>query len=150
MTDIFDPETRSRIMAAIRSKNTGPERALRHALHARGIRYRLHDKSLPGTPDLVFPKFSAVCMVHGCFWHRHVGCRFAATPATRTEFWKRKFQMTVIRDQRNQENLRAAGWRIATVWECSLRKHRVPIVAQNLGEWLRGTEPSFNSDSWAN
>lgn len=147
MTDVFDAETRSRIMASIRGKNTLPERMLRRALHNRGLRYRLHDKRLPGRPDLVFRQFSAVCLVHGCFWHRHAGCRYADTPATRTEFWKRKFERTVARDSRNEKALQAAGWRVATVWECALRRHRVADVAQNLEEWLRGHEPSFSSES---
>ena len=150
MTDVFDAKTRSRIMAANRGKNTGPERALRRALHRRGLRYRLHDDRLPGKPDLVFARFSAVCFVHGCFWHRHVGCRYADTPATRTEFWMRKFAMTVARDERHQKDLQAAGWRVATVWECSLRKHRVSEVAQQLDEWLQGSLANFSSDSSAN
>ena len=91
MADIVDRETRSRMMAGIRSRDTRPELLLRRAIHAHGLRYRLHDRRLPGTPDLVFRRFRAVCFVHGCFWHRHAGCPYATTPSTREEFWQAKF-----------------------------------------------------------
>ena len=94
MADIVDRATRSRMMAGIGSRNTRPELALRRAIHARGLRYRLHDRRLPGTPDLVFRRFGAVCLVHGCFWHRHADCPYATTPSTRREFWRAKFDGT--------------------------------------------------------
>ena len=132
-------------MAGIRSKETRPERVLRRALHARGIRYRLHDKRLPGRPDLVFPKYRAVCLVHGCFWHRHQGCRYSTNPATRPDFWRNKFAENVARDKRNEQALRAAGWRIATVWECSLKKEPAAQVAERLESWLRGAKAAFEA-----
>jgi DNA mismatch endonuclease (patch repair protein) len=118
MTDIVSRETRSRMMAAIGPTNTRPELRVRSYLHRAGLRFRLHVKALPGTPDLVFPKHKAVVFVHGCFWHRHGGCRFAATPATRPEFWAAKFASNVARDRRQAELLRAMGWRVLTVFEC--------------------------------
>ena len=95
MTDIVDRQTRSRMMAGIKGKNTKPELALRRALHARGFRYRLHSKNVHGRPDLVLPKHCAVVLVHGCFWHRHPGCRYATNPKTRAEFWEVKFAANV-------------------------------------------------------
>lgn len=122
MTDIVDKQTRSRMMAGIKGKDTKPELVLRRALHAGGFRYRLHSKNVPGRPDLVFPKHHAIVFVHGCFWHRHEGCRYTTTPSTRPEFWQAKFDANVIRDAAIRDQLREAGWRVATVWECSLRK----------------------------
>lgn len=145
MADIVDQATRSRMMAGIRGRNTRPEMALRQALHARGLRYRLHDRKLPGTPDLVFRRFGAVCFVHGCFWHRHAGCLYATIPATRTEFWLTKFEANVKRDRRNRQDLVLAGWRVAVVWECALRKEMRPGLVSKLEGWLRGNEPVFET-----
>jgi len=117
MADVVDAETRSRMMSGIRGKNTGPELLLRKAMHARGFRYRLHCRYLPGRPDLVFPKYQAVVFVHGCFWHRHEGCRYTTTPSTRPEFWAEKFEANVERDRRNQLALEEAGWCVAIVWD---------------------------------
>ena len=142
MTDIVDKATRSRIMAAIGSRDTLPELVLRRALHARGLRFRLHDPRLPGTPDIVFRRFRAVCLVHGCFWHRHSGCPYANSPATRAEFWQKKFDSNVERDRRNQRNLLDAGWRVAIVWECALRKDALR-TALYVDGWLRGSDRSF-------
>lgn len=121
MADIVDPEKRSRMMSAIRSKDTGPEMLVRRYLHACGLRYKLHLGRLPGKPDLVFPRYHTVLFVHGCFWHRHPGCSFAATPATRPEFWARKFAGNVARDQTNAAALKEMGWQVLTVWECETR-----------------------------
>ena len=121
MTDIVDKSTRSRMMAGIRGKGTRPEMVVRRALHALGFRYRLNVRSLPGTPDLVLPKGRVVVFVHGCYWHRHEGCRYATTPATNTEFWNSKFTANVARDARNVRDLRGAGWRVGIIWECALR-----------------------------
>ncbi|CAD7338265.1 DNA mismatch endonuclease Vsr [Sphingomonadales bacterium 56] len=136
MVDIVDAATRSRMMAGIRGKNTGPEVSLRRAMHARGFRYRLHVRSLPGRPDLVFPRYKAVVLVHGCFWHRHEGCRYATSPATRPEFWTEKFATNMARDRSNEGRLLAAGWRIAVVWECALRRS-IDEVAGQLSRWLQ-------------
>ena len=142
MTDIVRPETRSRMMARIRGKDTQPEMAIRRALHAAGFRYRLHVPSLPGRPDLVLPKYSAVCLVHGCYWHRHADCRYATTPATRPEFWKEKFRSNVERDRRQQRQLREMGWRVAVVWECALKQKKADVVVKRLIRWLHGEAPT--------
>lgn len=135
MTDIVNRETRSRMMAGIGGKNTKPELALRHALHSLGVRYRLHNRKLPGKPDLVLPKYNAVVFVHGCFWHRHPGCKYSSQPATRVEFWQDKFRGNVERDRRNQLELGNAGWRIAVVWECMI-KNSASECAQQVFQWL--------------
>lgn len=135
LVDVVDAATRSRMMAGIRGKDTKPEIQLRRALHARGFRYRLHNRKLPGRPDLVFPRHGAIVFVHGCFWHRHEGCRYATTPATRPEFWAEKFQANTSRDARSEQALLDAGWRVAVVWECSLKERPVEVVSQ-LSEWL--------------
>jgi len=125
------------MMSGIRGKNTRPELALRREMHARGFRYRLHAKDLPGLPDLSFPKYYAVVFVHGCFWHRHVDCRFTTIPSTRPEFWNDKFAKNVARDERIRDTLLKAGWRVATVWECALRKPlQLAATADRLGVWL--------------
>ncbi|ALC11653.1 DNA mismatch repair protein Vsr [Sphingopyxis sp. 113P3] len=136
MSDIVDQATRSRMMARIRGRDTKPELAMRKALHARGLRYRLHYKGLPGRPDLVFPKFQAVVFVHGCFWHRHEGCRFTTTPATRPEFWAQKFEQNVLRDHRAIANLEQSGWRTAIVWECAIKEYGGEQISDRISQWL--------------
>ena len=139
--DIVDKQTRSRMMAGIRGKDTKPELALRRALHARGFRYRLHAKHVRGRPDLVFPKHHAVVFMHGCFWHRHNGCRYTSTPSTRPEFWQAKFEANVARDATVRAALLESGWRVATVWECALRKpDKVAASAEFLSVWLMSSE----------
>lgn len=118
--DSVDKRTRSRIMASVGQKSTGPELKLRKALHRLGFRYRLNDQRLPGSPDLVFPKYHAVIFVHGCFWHRH-GCKYTTTPSTRKEFWIAKFKANIERDQRNINELKKLGWRVLIVWECEIK-----------------------------
>ena len=105
-------------MGRIRGANTKPERLVRSMLHRMGLRFRLHRKDLPGKPDIVLPKHRTVIFVHGCFWHRHRGCRFAYTPKSRVEFWTRKFEQNVERDRRACRVLRRQGWRVITIWEC--------------------------------
>ncbi|QJX04082.1 very short patch repair endonuclease [Rhizobium brockwellii] len=141
MTDIVDKQTRSRMMAGIRGKDTQPEMALRRALHVRGFRFRLHSKNVPGRPDLIFQKYRAVVFVHGCFWHRHTDCRYSTMPATRPEFWQAKFETNVVRDSTVRATLIEAGWRVATVWECALRKpDKIQATAANLSDWLLSNE----------
>lgn len=130
---------RSRMMAGIHGKNTRPELSLRLALFAEGFRYRLHVRGMAGSPDLVFPRYRAVLFVHGCFWHRHQGCRYAATPRLNAEFWRLKFDGNVRRDSRNVALLRAVGWRVGIVWECAL-KRSVPETVEAVSLWLRGQE----------
>lgn len=120
--DIVDAATRSRMMSGIRSKDTQPEMLVRKYLHSQGFRYRLHARKLPGSPDLVLPKYKVAIFVHGCFWHRHQGCRYATTPASNAERWKLKFDTNTERDARKENMLRAAGWRVIVVWECELKR----------------------------
>lgn len=121
MVDFLSPSERSERMSRIRSSNTAPEVALRRAMHALGFRFRLHSKGLPGKPDIVLPRYKTVIFVHGCFWHRHRGCKVATTPKTNTEFWVEKFDRNVVRDARTREQLERLGWRVIVVWECELR-----------------------------
>lgn len=130
MVDSLSAERRSWNMSRIRSRDTGPERALRSMLHRAGFRFRLHDRSLPGTPDIVMKKHRAAILVHGCYWHRHEGCRNATTPSTRTEFWEAKFGATVARDERNIEALADLGWTPIVVWECDLKKRPDEVMAE--------------------
>jgi DNA mismatch endonuclease, patch repair protein len=109
-------------MARIRGKDTAPERAVRSLVHGLGYRFRLHGRDLPGRPDLVLPRLATVIFVHGCFWHRHQGCRFTTTPSTRARFWQDKFSRNVARDRRTAAALRRLGWSVITVWECQLRR----------------------------
>jgi DNA mismatch endonuclease (patch repair protein) len=143
MVDVVDVATRSKMMSGIRGRNTKPEVTLRHALHALGLRYRLHSKALPGKPDLVLPRFRAAVFVHGCFWHRHEGCRFTTTPATRPEFWSEKFEGNVERDRRNLEALQKSGWRTAVVWECAIKAEGAKAVADRVEAWLRSDQQTL-------
>ena len=120
-------EQRSRNMSAIKSKNTKPEIAVRKVLHSMGYRFRLHRKDLPGSPDIVLPKYKTVIFVHGCFWHRHENCKYASTPKTRQEFWEAKFRENINRDKLNQENLSSKGWKIIIVWECEIKDKNLLI-----------------------
>jgi DNA mismatch endonuclease, patch repair protein len=139
LADIVPPEVRSRMMAGIRSKDTKPELIIRKGLHRMGLRYRLHDKKLPGRPDLVFPKYRAVIFVNGCFWHGH-DCPDFRLPKTRTEFWSEKIAATKLRDLRARSALDRLGWHHETVWECAVRRKdegaHERIVAI-LADWLQ-------------
>lgn len=112
--------TRSKIMAAIRGSNTGPELRVRSVAHRMGLRYRLHSKNLPGRPDLVFPRHRKVIFVHGCFWHRH-SCRNATVPKSNTSFWVDKFVANQARDKRIRRTLTRLGWKVLVIWECQTR-----------------------------
>ncbi|HEX4764924.1 MAG TPA: very short patch repair endonuclease [Lichenihabitans sp.] len=112
---------RSALMARVRGKNTTPEMLVRRAAHALGYRFRLHPKQLPGRPDLVFPSRRKAIFVHGCFWHRHLGCRMASMPKTRAEFWSTKFEQNVRRDAAAIEALESTGWKVLVIWECETR-----------------------------
>ena len=122
MADTVDFATRSRMMAGIGPKDTMPEMRVRRYLHAVGLRFRLHDKRLPGRPDIVLPAFRTVIFVHGCFWHRHAQCRFATNPSSNADFWQVKFQQNIDRDAAKEAALCSAGWRVLVVWECETRE----------------------------
>lgn len=126
MADRLDKERRSWNMGRIRSKNTKPEMAVRKALHAAGFRFRVHVKDLPGKPDIVLPKWKAVVFIHGCFWHRHNGCKGASTPKTRTEWWNNKFERNQENDEKNIQALKNDGWNVVIVWECEIKNGQIP------------------------
>lgn len=121
MTEKITPETRSRMMAGIRGKDTKPELMVRSHLHRRGFRFRLHHSGLLVRPDIVLPRWGVVIFVHGCFWHGHEGCRYFRLPKTRAKFWDDKIKANACRDRSAEEALVAAGWRVAVIWECRLR-----------------------------
>lgn len=145
MADVVDAVTRSRMMAGIRGKNTKPELLVRHALHRLGYRYRLHAKSLPGKPDMVFPARRAVVFVHGCFWHRH-SCHLFKWPTSRVEFWQTKINRNRQKDAESNAALLQAGWRILTIWECALKgRTRLPLeqVIEQAAAWLDAEAPAL-------
>ncbi|MGU9814205.1 very short patch repair endonuclease [Pseudomonas sp. LF135] len=119
--DVITQEQRSQNMSRIKGKNTKPEMIVRSACHDLGLRYRLHRKDLPGTPDLVFPKHRLCLFVHGCFWHRHPGCKYAYTPKSRLDFWLPKLAKNVERDINAQRALEVSGWRVSIIWECQTK-----------------------------
>lgn len=121
MADVHSKETRSYNMSRIKGKDTKPELLVRKFLFARGIRYRLHDKKLPGKPDLVFPKYKTVLFIHGCFWHGHEGCKYYVTPKTNTEWWLAKINGNMIKDKNSIIQLEQQGWKVLVIWECSLK-----------------------------
>lgn len=132
-------------MAAIRGSHTKPELLIRKALHAAGLRYRLHVKDLPGKPDLVFPRHRAVVFVHGCFWHQH-DCHLFKWPATRQDFWREKIGRNVINDERAVQALLGMGWRVATIWECALKGRTRPDfdeAMQQLAGWIESGEQTI-------
>lgn len=139
MGDVVDSVTRSQMMAGIKGKHTKPERKVRVYLHRNGFRYSLHRRDLPGTPDLVLRKYHAVVFVHGCFWHMHKGCKFATFPSTRPEFWRQKLEANGARDERQCRDLRRMGWRVAVVWECSLKLRPGAALAE-LSDFLRSDQ----------
>ena len=123
--DKLSPRERSANMSAVKDRNTGPEMRVRKALHAMGYRFRLHRSDLPGKPDIVLPKHRLCIFVHGCFWHRHPGCRRATTPATNTARWLKKFEDNRRRDLKAMEGLLALGWNVFTIWECRTKPPNV-------------------------
>ena len=132
-------------MSGIRGRNTRPEMQVRKGLHAAGFRYRLHDRTLPGKPDIVLPKYRAVIFVHGCFWHGH-GCHLFRLPSTRTGFWKEKITGNAERDRETVRKLMEAGWRVGTVWECALKgrcKLQPDVIEKALINWLHDESPQL-------
>lgn len=138
MTDIVDSKTRSRMMAGIRCKNTKPELLIRTGLHSKGYRYKLHSKTLPGTPDIVFPKYSAVLFIHGCFWHGH-DCHLYRLPKSNVDFWRSKIFRNKELDALHTSQLSTLGWRVGVVWECALKgKNKVNFdyLISSIESWL--------------
>ena len=135
--DSLSPEKRSWNMSRIKGKDTAIEVRVRKYLFSLGFRYRKNDKRLPGKPDIVLPKYHTVIFIHGCFWHRHQGCKDATTPKTRTEFWQAKFDRNVENDRIHREQLESSGWRVITLWECDITKRfedTMETVVSNLKE----------------
>ncbi|MFD1153439.1 very short patch repair endonuclease [Undibacterium aquatile] len=138
MADVHSKAARSKNMRAIKAKNTQPELLIRQALYARGFRYRLHDKGLPGTPDIVLKKYKALIFINGCFWHGH-RCHLSKIPQTRTAFWLAKISDNIARDQRHQTQLLASEWRYAVIWECALKgktRLRADYLIDCVEDWI--------------
>ena len=130
--DVHDKKTRSYNMSCIKGKNTKPEEIVRKALFANGFRYRKNDRRLPGTPDIVLPKYRTVIFVNGCFWHGHSGCKYYVIPKSNTEFWLNKINSNIDRDAIKATQLKELGWRVITVWECELKKDKREQTLENI------------------
>ncbi len=144
--DIVDNKSRSRMMANIRSKNTKPELTVRKALYHSGYRYRLDTKIGKIRPDIVLTKKKVAIFVHGCYWHRHAGCRLCYTPKTRIEFWNKKFLENIARDNRVESELQLQGWRIALFWECATRNEAIfKMELARLVRWLDSEDKCFET-----
>lgn len=145
MADVVTPETRSKMMAGIRAKDTRPEIIIRKELFRQGFRYRLHDKRLAGKPDIVLSRYRVAIFVHGCFWHGHA-CHLFRLPSTRTDFWKTKIDRNRHNDERAISTLLASGWRVAVVWECALKgrgKWQLAALADAITKWICGNAPDL-------
>jgi DNA mismatch endonuclease (patch repair protein) len=143
MSDIVSPDQRSKMMAGIRGKGTKPELLVRKLLFASGFRYRLHRNDLPGTPDVVMPGRRIVIFVHGCFWHQHLGCKYARVPSSNSDFWHQKLGCNVQRDQEVFAALKAAGWRILVVWECATRSRpAIAVLTSLMSQWIESDVPT--------
>ena len=140
MSDIMTPAQRSYNMSRIRSRNTTPERTVRRELWSRGYRYRLNDRRLPGSPDLVLPKYRAVIFINGCFWHGHRGCTKYTVPKTNEQFWREKVARNIARDELNAQRLDTLAWTVITVWECELGKHTDATIERIEAELLAAKE----------
>jgi DNA mismatch endonuclease, patch repair protein len=132
MSDIVNKTVRSRMMSGIRSRDTQPELIVRRHLHAAGLRFRLHDRLLPGRPDIVLPRYRTIVFVHGCFWHQHQGCRFAVMPKQNREFWEGKLSGNTTRDREHESKLTGMGWRVMTVWECEMSSERLSRLVDQI------------------
>ena len=130
MVDTLTREKRSWNMSRIQGRDTKPELMLRSMLHRAGFRFRIHENKLPGTPDIVLPRYKTAIFVNGCFWHRHKGCKYAYNPKSRQNFWQDKFAKTVFRDQEKIKQLQENGWNVLTVWECELKNNLESVVSE--------------------
>ncbi|HYE37268.1 very short patch repair endonuclease [Methylocaldum sp.] len=139
--DTLSPQERSKRMSLIRGTGSAPEMKLRRLVHGMGFRYRLHVRELPGKPDLVFPSRRAVIFMHGCFWHRHKGCKLARLPKSKLDFWKPKLEANRKRDLRNQQQLKSLGWRVLVVWECEMGDiERLSLIIRDFLREQKGEE----------
>ncbi len=132
MADVFDKATRSYVMSRIRSKDTKPEMVVRKFLFSKGFRYKVHDKNLPGKPDIVLPKYNTVIFVHGCFWYGHINCKYATIPKTRTEWWMNKITRNKTNDRKNTTLLKYLGWKVIIIHECNLKKGKLDTTLEKL------------------
>lgn len=146
MADVMTPEQRSRCMAAVKGKDTKPEMIVRKYLFSRGLRYRVNNRKLPGSPDIVLKKYKTVVFIDGCFWHGHDGCKYFRLPKTNVDFWRHKIAMNIARDYANGVDLRLAGWRVIRVWECDIKtKAKQEETLDNLYKGIIGTEHKSNA-----
>lgn len=140
MTDVHDKATRSYNMSRIKGKDTKPEMLVRKFLFSKGFRYRLHDKKLPGKPDIVLPKYKTVIFIHGCFWHGHEGCKYYVVPKTRTEWWLEKIGKNIMNDEKAVKALAEMGWKVILIWECEVKKKVFEETLQRLVADLYATQ----------
>ena len=143
MSDTMTSAQRSYNMSRIRSRNTSPERAVRHALWHKGYRYRLNDRRLPGSPDLVLPKYRAVIFINGCFWHGHRGCTKHTVPKTNEQFWRDKVARNIARDELNAQRLDTLAWTVITVWECELTKKKLDATITRIEADLQAAKAKY-------
>lgn len=137
MADIFSKEKRSKIMGLVKGKNTKPEKKLRSALHSLGFRFRLHDKRLPGTPDIKLTRFKTVIFVNGCFWHGHSGCKYYTIPKSNNEYWVNKIDENITRDQKKYTQLKELGWNVIIVWTCQLNRNSLNSTVNYICDELK-------------
>ncbi len=136
--DVHDKKTRSYNMSQIKGKNTKPEELVRKHLFSQGFRYRKNDKRLPGSPDIVLPKYKSVIFVNGCFWHGHEGCRYFVWPKSNTEFWKNKIETNIVRDKKKTGELEALGWKVIVIWECELKSSNRDVTLERTVNEIKG------------
>jgi DNA mismatch endonuclease (patch repair protein) len=136
MADVHNKQTRSYNMSRIRSSNTKPEMLVRKFLHANGFRYKLHDKTLPGKPDIVLPKYKTIIFINGCFWHGHANCKYFKIPQTRTQWWLDKINCNKANDAKAVKALKKEGWKVITVWECRLKKEKIGKTLEKIMQLL--------------
>lgn len=147
MADVMTPEQRSRCMAAIKGKDTKPEMIVRKYLFSRGLRYRVNNRKLPGSPDIVLKKYKTVVFIDGCFWHGHEGCKYYRLPKTNVDFWRHKIAMNIARDYANGVDLRLAGWKVIRVWECDIKtKAKREETLERLYHEIVGDEHKSSTD----
>lgn len=137
MADVHSKETRSYNMSRIKGKDTKPEMLVRRYLHAKGYRYRLHVKDMPGKPDIVLPKYRTVIFIHGCFWHGHKGCKYYVVPKTRTEWWLNKINRNIENDKKAIKTLKKEGWKVIALWECGLKSTPIDKTLSALSQKLQ-------------